>query len=120
MAPFPVVLIDRPKGTAAAGFNAALRASTGEVIVLLGARARPAGADLSAGGLQLRPSGAGAVGGGNVRVKGGGGGAERGIEVTHPGVYLLLEHDRHTPGLLDLQIASGLDCLATCFTPGLA
>ena len=42
------------------------------------------------------------------------------LEVAHPGAYALLEHERHTAGELDLQIPPGVECLATCFTPGLA
>jgi hypothetical protein len=59
-------------------------------------------------------------GAGTVRVNGGtaAGGAE--LEVTHPGAYPLREHERHTAGVLDLELAAGVRCLATCFTPGLA
>jgi thiol-disulfide isomerase/thioredoxin len=42
------------------------------------------------------------------------------LEVTHPGAYPLIEHERHTAGVLTLEIGSGVRCLATCFTPGLA
>ncbi len=41
------------------------------------------------------------------------------LAVTHPGAYSLLDHDRHTVGVLDLQIGPGVTCLATCFTPGI-
>jgi hypothetical protein len=59
-------------------------------------------------------------GAGTVKVNGGEatGGGE--IAVTHPGAYLLLEHDRHTAGVLELEIGPGVTCLATCFTPGIA
>jgi thiol-disulfide isomerase/thioredoxin len=59
-------------------------------------------------------------GAGLVTVNGGvsAGGAE--VTVTHPGAYALVEHAHHTAGVLDLQIGPGVDCLATCFTPGLA
>jgi hypothetical protein len=40
--------------------------------------------------------------------------------VDHPGAYRLIEHDRHTSGELDLEIGAGVECLATCFTPGVA
>jgi hypothetical protein len=40
------------------------------------------------------------------------------LPVAHPGAYPLLEHDRHTVGVLDLEIGTGVSCLATCFTPG--
>jgi hypothetical protein len=42
------------------------------------------------------------------------------IAVTHPGAYPLIEHERHSAGVLDLNIGEGVRCLATCFTPGLA
>jgi hypothetical protein len=42
------------------------------------------------------------------------------LTVTHPGAYPLLEHDRHTIGVLELEIGTGVRCLATCFTPGLS
>ncbi len=45
-----------------------------------------------------------------------------GVEVTvdHPGAYLLIEHEHHTAGVLELEIGAGVSCLATCFTPGIA
>jgi thiol-disulfide isomerase/thioredoxin len=59
-------------------------------------------------------------GAGVVTVNGGAsaGGVE--VTVTHPGAYPLVEHAQHTAGVLDLRIGPGVDCLATCFTPGLA
>jgi hypothetical protein len=42
------------------------------------------------------------------------------LTIAHPGAYPLIEHERHTAGVLDLQIGPGVQCLATCFTPGLA
>jgi thiol-disulfide isomerase/thioredoxin len=53
-------------------------------------------------------------GSGTLRVNG----AE--LAVTHPGAYALIEHERHTEGVLDLQPGEGVRCLATCFTPGAA
>jgi len=41
-------------------------------------------------------------------------------EVAHAGAYPLIEHDRHTAGVLELRVGGGVECLATCFTPGLA
>jgi hypothetical protein len=38
--------------------------------------------------------------------------------VEHPGAHLIVEHERHTPGVLDVRIGDGVTCLATCFTPG--
>jgi hypothetical protein len=42
------------------------------------------------------------------------------IAVRHPGAYPLVEHERHTAGVLDLQVGDGVSCHAVCFTPGLA
>jgi len=49
---------------------------------------------------------------GRVRANG------REIAVEHPGAYPLIEHDRHTDGVLDLQVGDGVTCHAVCFTPG--
>jgi hypothetical protein len=49
---------------------------------------------------------------GVVRVNG------RELKVTHPGAYPLIEHERHTAGILELEIGPGVRCHATCFTPG--
>jgi hypothetical protein len=43
----------------------------------------------------------------------------RRIPVDGPGAYPLVEHERHTRGLLELEIGDGVTCHATCFTPGL-
>jgi thiol-disulfide isomerase/thioredoxin len=42
------------------------------------------------------------------------------LTVEHPGAYQLIEHERHTAGVLALEIGAGVECLATCFTPGIA
>ena len=42
----------------------------------------------------------------------------RTIDVGCPGAYSLVEHGRHTRGTLDLRLGDGVECLATCFTPG--
>jgi thiol-disulfide isomerase/thioredoxin len=42
------------------------------------------------------------------------------LQITHPGAYPLVEHDHHTTAMLELEIDTGVQCLATCFTPGLA
>jgi len=57
---------------------------------------------------------------GMVKINGGesAGGSE--LAITHSGAYVLLEHDRHTVGVLELEIGPGVKCLATCFTPGIA
>jgi hypothetical protein len=57
-------------------------------------------------------------GAGEVRVDGGGGGGARELLVDHPGAYPLLEHERHTAGVLSVEVGAGVSCLATCFTPG--
>jgi hypothetical protein len=41
-------------------------------------------------------------------------------QITCPGAYPLIEHERHTVGTLALEIGAGLRCHATCFTPGVA
>jgi hypothetical protein len=41
------------------------------------------------------------------------------LAVSHPGAHQLIEHDRHTEAVLELTIGDGVECLATCFTPGL-
>jgi len=42
------------------------------------------------------------------------------IAVEHPGCFALLEHAHHTAGMLVLEVGDGVECLATCFTPGIA
>jgi thiol-disulfide isomerase/thioredoxin len=42
------------------------------------------------------------------------------IAVTHPGCYELIAHERSTAGVLDLELSEGVQCVAVCFTPGLA
>jgi thiol-disulfide isomerase/thioredoxin len=42
------------------------------------------------------------------------------LTVEHPGAYPLIEHDRHRSGILEIRLDPGVDCLATCFTPGVA
>jgi thiol-disulfide isomerase/thioredoxin len=59
-------------------------------------------------------------GSGTVSVNGGTAAGGRELTVAHPGAYPLLEHERHTVGVLELAIGPGVSCLATCFTPGLA
>ncbi len=57
-------------------------------------------------------------GSGAVEVNGGAAAGGRELMVTHPGAYPLIEHERHTAGMLALRCAPGVECLATCFTPG--
>jgi hypothetical protein len=42
----------------------------------------------------------------------------RSFAVEHPGAYPLVEHDVHTPGMLELDVDDGVTCHAVCFTPG--
>lgn len=42
------------------------------------------------------------------------------LSVKCPGAYQLVEHERHTRGILTLEVGTGVECLATCFTPGVA
>lgn len=51
---------------------------------------------------------------GTIRVNG----AE--LAVTHSGAHPVIEHERHTEGIVELEIGEGVRCLATCFTPGVA
>jgi hypothetical protein len=43
---------------------------------------------------------------------------QRTLSVEFPGAYKLVEHERHTQGMLTLEVGTGVECLATCFTPG--
>lgn len=54
------------------------------------------------------------TGAGEVRANG------RTVIAAYPGAHELLAHERHTEGVLELEVAPGVECLATCFTPGLA
>ncbi len=42
------------------------------------------------------------------------------VAIDGPGCYPLLEHGHHTEGVLELVPGRGVECAATCFTPGLA
>jgi hypothetical protein len=55
---------------------------------------------------------------GTVRASGAGGAGTVELAVSHPGAYQLIEHERHTAGVLELRVGEGVSCLATCFTPG--
>lgn len=44
----------------------------------------------------------------------------RELRVDHPGAYALIEHERHTAAVLELELGPGARCHATCFTPGVA
>jgi thiol-disulfide isomerase/thioredoxin len=41
------------------------------------------------------------------------------LQVEHAGAYPLVEHARHTAASVELRVGTGVECLATCFTPGL-
>jgi thiol-disulfide isomerase/thioredoxin len=68
-----------------------------------------------AGGVWAVIDGAGAL-----AVNGGAAAGGKDIRVSHPGAHLLVEHERHTAAMLELEPGPGVLCLATCFTPGLA
>jgi len=42
----------------------------------------------------------------------------RELAVADPGCYPLVEHERHTAAVLDLDVGAGVTCHAVCFTPG--
>jgi thiol-disulfide isomerase/thioredoxin len=42
----------------------------------------------------------------------------REIAVTAPGCVPLVEHERHTAGKIAIEVGAGVECFATCFTPG--
>jgi thiol-disulfide isomerase/thioredoxin len=44
----------------------------------------------------------------------------RTVVVEGPGCVALIEHPHHTVGTLELEVGPGVECLATCFTPGVA
>ncbi|MDQ6776145.1 MAG: DipZ protein [Actinomycetota bacterium] len=44
----------------------------------------------------------------------------RAFEIEHPGCYPLIEHPRHSAGVLELTVGDAVTCYATCFTPGVA
>lgn len=49
---------------------------------------------------------------GEVRANG------RAIDVPHAGCYPLVEHERHSVGVLELEVGAGATCHAVQFTPG--
>jgi thiol-disulfide isomerase/thioredoxin len=40
------------------------------------------------------------------------------LSIKRAGAYPLIEHGRHTAGVLELELGDELSCVATCFTPG--
>lgn len=59
-------------------------------------------------------------GAGTVTVRADDAAVDRELTIERAGAYPLVEHDRHTLGVLDLRLGPGVRCLATCFTPGIA
>ena len=59
-------------------------------------------------------------GSGTVRASDSVSGAQAELEIVAPGAYSLIEHARHSDGVLALELGAGVSCAATCFTPGLA
>jgi hypothetical protein len=57
---------------------------------------------------------------GTVRVGGSAAEEAKQFTVMHAGAYPLIEHKRHTAGVVSLEIGAGVRCHATCFTPGVA
>ena len=43
----------------------------------------------------------------------------RTVTVPHAGCYLLVAHERHTTGVLELEVGDGVRCHAVQFTPGI-
>jgi hypothetical protein len=43
----------------------------------------------------------------------------RPVAVAHPGAHLLVRHEQHTHGQLELELGADVRCDAVCFTPGL-
>jgi len=41
------------------------------------------------------------------------------VAVPHSGCFALVEHERHTPGELELEVGDGVTCHAVQFTAGL-
>ncbi len=81
------------------------------------ARIAPQTADVE--GAYTGPYEAGGVwavlsGAGSVRAN------SREVVVEHPGCYPLVQHERHTEGVLELEVGDGVTCYAVCFTPGVA
>jgi thiol-disulfide isomerase/thioredoxin len=57
---------------------------------------------------------------GVVRINGGEAAGGRELSIDQAGAYPLIEHARHTTSVLELELGEGVQCLATCFMPGLA
>jgi len=79
------------------------------VVVPTPDQAGPYSGPYEAGGVWAVLSGRGVV-----RVNG------EALVVEHPGAYPLVEHRRHTQGVLALELGAGVTCHAVSFTPGVA
>ena len=114
---------DRARDPGAPGHRAraacAVRPRTSQAPLLLAQTRRPGRAP-TAGPTRRAACGRCCEGSGTVRVNGGPQAGGSAVEVTHTGAYALIEHERHTAGVLELQLGAGVRCLATCFTPGVA
>lgn len=42
------------------------------------------------------------------------------MHLAAPGAFNLIWHEHHEAGVLEMELTDGLECLATCFVPGLA
>ena len=60
------------------------------------------------------------TGKGVLSVNGGPQKGGRELIVEQPGAYPLIEHERHTAAIVAIEEGDGVQCLATCFTPGVA
>ncbi len=88
-----------------------------------GARLRAQSADragaysgpFEAGGVWAVLSGSGAL-----RASDGRGEGFVELALDQPGAYPLFEYEHHASGVLEIELHGRLECLATCFTPGLA
>ncbi|HTB71142.1 MAG TPA: DipZ protein [Solirubrobacteraceae bacterium] len=59
-------------------------------------------------------------GAGTVRARDAEAGTQAELTIHAPGAYPLIEHTRHSAGVLELVPDAGVRCVATCFTPGVA
>ncbi len=60
------------------------------------------------------------AGTGEVRINGGSANGGSELHISAPGAYPLIEHEHHVESVLELESGAGVQCLATCFTPGVA
>jgi thiol-disulfide isomerase/thioredoxin len=60
------------------------------------------------------------AGAGEIRVDAGPAHGASELQISQPGAYPLIEHRGHVAGHLELEPGPGVECVATCFTPGVA